>query len=234
MCFEDQGVIDRLYCDMDRILGKTLAYVDPRTALFVVSDHGFRSFRRGVNLNSWLRNQGYLALATEPGKHLAGVDWSRTRAYTFGLGGLYLNLRGREAHGIVDPKHAAALRREIADQLSGLRDGDAIAIERAWLAEELYRGPYFDAAPDLIVGYADGYRASWDAANGIVSDVVFEDNTKAWCGDHCVDPRLVPGVLFSNLPLTAHDPGIEDMAPTALRLFGIEPPEWMEGSSVCA
>ncbi|HKD08614.1 MAG TPA: alkaline phosphatase family protein [Bryobacteraceae bacterium] len=234
MCFEDLDIVERLYCDMDWILGKTLQYVDQRTAIFVLSDHGFRSFRRGVNLNSWLRDEGYLALAGEPGKHLLGIDWSRTRAYTFGLGGVYLNLRGREALGIVEPREAAGLRREIADKLTGLRDEDTVAIERAWPADELYCGPYFDAAPDLIIGYADGYRASWDAANGIVSDAVFEDNKKAWCGDHCVDPRLVPGVLFSNRPLSVEDPGIEDMAPTALRLFGIEPPEWMEGSSVCA
>jgi len=234
MCFEDQEVVERLYRDMDRILGKTLEYVKEKTAIFVLSDHGFQSFRRGVNPNAWLMHEGYLALTGEPGKHLAGIDWSRTRAYSFGLGGVYLNLRGREAQGIVEPEEGAALRREIADKLTGLRDGGSVAIERAWSAEELYRGPYFDAAPDLIIGYADGYRASWDAANGIVSDAIFEDNTKAWCADHCVDPRLVPGVLFSNLPLNAEDPGIEDMAPTALRLFGIEPPEWMEGSSVCA
>jgi bisphosphoglycerate-independent phosphoglycerate mutase (AlkP superfamily) len=61
---------------------------------------------------------------------------------------------------------------------------------------------------------------------------VFEDNTKAWSGDHCVDPLLVPGVLFSNRKVQAQDPGIEDMAPTALELFGVQPPAWMEGKSV--
>jgi predicted AlkP superfamily phosphohydrolase/phosphomutase len=124
------------------------------------------------------------------------------------------------------------MRRELAAKLSGLCDGEAVAIARAYLSTDLYRGPYLGAAPDLIVGYADGYRASWDAAVGKVTDEVFVDNTKAWCGDHCVDPHLVPGVLFSNRLLKAQDPGIEDMAPTALRLFGIRPPVWMEGSSV--
>jgi bisphosphoglycerate-independent phosphoglycerate mutase (AlkP superfamily) len=47
-----------------------------------------------------------------------------------------------------------------------------------------------------------------------------------------VDPVLVPGVLFSNLQIEAQDPGIEDMAPTALRLFGVDPPAWMDGKAV--
>jgi len=232
MCFKDPAVIEDLYRDMDRVLGQTLRYVDADTAIFVLSDHGFCAFRRGVNLNAWLLREGYLALEGEAGDYLTGIDWSRTRAYTFGLGGVYLNLRGREAQGIVEPEHADAMRRELAAKLSGLCDGEAVAIARAYLSTDLYRGPYLGAAPDLIVGYADGYRASWDAAVGKVTDEVFVDNTKAWCGDHCVDPHLVPGVLFSNRLLKAQDPGIEDMAPTALRLFGIRPPVWMEGSSV--
>jgi predicted AlkP superfamily phosphohydrolase/phosphomutase len=232
MCFNDAAIIENLYRDMDRVLGRTLASVDRDTAIFVLSDHGFCAFRRGVNLNAWLLREGYLALNGESGEYLAGIDWSRTRAYTFGLGGVYLNLRGREAQGIVPPDQADSLRRELVARLSGLRDGPDIAIARAYSSTELYRGPYLGAAPDLIVGYADGYRASWDAAVGKVTEEVFVENTKAWCGDHCVDPHLVPGVLFSNLPLKAEDPGIEDMAPTALRLFGIEPPAWMEGVSV--
>jgi predicted AlkP superfamily phosphohydrolase/phosphomutase len=232
MCFNDAAVIEALYRDMDRVLGETLKYVDAHTAIFVLSDHGFCAFRRGVNLNAWLLREGYLALDSEAGDYLAGIDWSRTRAYTFGLGGVYLNLRGREAQGIVAPEQADSLRRELAAKLSGLCDGASVAIARAYLSTDLYRGPYLGAAPDLIVGYADGYRASWDAAVGKVTYEVFVDNTKAWCGDHCVDPHLVPGVLFSNRPLKAQDPGIEDMAPTALRLFGIPPPAWMEGSSV--
>jgi predicted AlkP superfamily phosphohydrolase/phosphomutase len=241
MCYDRPATIERMYCDMDRVLGRALRYVDASTALFVLSDHGFTSFRRGVNLNSWLMREGYLTLAGESGEYFEGIDWSRTRAYTFGLGGLYLNLRGREAQGAVDPADADALRREIAAKLSGLRDNDSgegggeggnVAILRAYESVDIYRGPYLGAAPDLIIGYAEGYRASWDAAVGKVSAHVFEDNAKAWCGDHCVDPGLVPGVLFSNRKILAEDPGIEDMAPTALRLFGVAVPPWMEGKSV--
>jgi predicted AlkP superfamily phosphohydrolase/phosphomutase len=230
-------VIERLYRDMDRVVGETLRYVDQETALFVLSDHGFCSFRRGVNLNAWLHQHGYLTLEagkSEGREYFDGIDWSRTRAYTFGLGGLYLNLRGREAQGIVGREEAAALKQELIAQLSGLRDHDAgeVGVRAVYDAEEIYTGPYLGAAPDLIVGYAAGYRASWGAAVGKVTPHVFEDNRKAWSGDHCVDPGLVPGVLFSNWKLDANDPGIEDMAPTALDLFGIERPSWMEGKSL--
>jgi predicted AlkP superfamily phosphohydrolase/phosphomutase len=226
------GVIERMYRDMDRLVGDAMAYVDRETAFFVLSDHGFCSFRRGVNLNSWLRRNGYLALQDdreESGEYFEGIDWARTRAYTFGLGGLYLNLRGREAQGIVDREGAAALKAELISKLSGLKDEETVAIRQVYEASAIYRGPYIDSAPDMIVGYARGYRTSWDAALGKVTARVFEDNLKAWSGDHCVDPTLVPGVLFSNLKVDAEDPGIEDMAPTALSLFGIEVPPWMEG-----
>ncbi|MDQ6758265.1 MAG: alkaline phosphatase family protein [Acidobacteriota bacterium] len=230
-------VIERLYRDMDRLVGETLQHVDDSTALFVLSDHGFCSFRRGVNLNSWLHQNGYLTLengAAEGGKYFENVDWSRTRAYTLGLGGLYLNLQGREGGGIVPADRAEALKRELIDKLSGLVDapGQEVAIRRVYASSELYNGPYLGAAPDLIVGYADGYRTSWDAAVGATSPQVFEDNDKAWSGDHCVDPLLVPGVLFSNRRIDAGDPGIEDMAPTALDLFAVPRPAWMEGRPV--
>jgi predicted AlkP superfamily phosphohydrolase/phosphomutase len=235
MCFGQAEVIDALYVDMDRILGRTMEYLEAGTALFVLSDHGFCSFRRGVNLNAWLRAEGYLVLrdgATESGDYFEGIDWARTRAYTFGLSGVYLNLQGREAQGCVGAEEAVWLRAELVGKLTGLRDGEAVAIQGIYPAGEIYSGPYLGAAPDLVVGYAEGYRASWGAAVGRTTAAVFEDNLKAWCGDHCVDPVLVPGVLFSNLEIQAETPGIEDMAATALKLFGVAAPGWMEGRSV--
>lgn len=230
--------IEKMYARMDELVGRTLRYVDDDTVLFVLSDHGFRSFRRGVNLNSWLLENGYLALkdgATSAGPYFKGVDWSRTRAYTLGLAGLYLNIKGREAEGTVSPgEEAEALKKELISKLNGLEDTERgeVAIRRVYATNRLYRGPYLEAAPDLIVGYNDGYRISWDAAQGKTSERVIEDNTKAWSGDHGLDPLLVPGVLFCNRKLDAEDPGLEDMAPTALELFGIPKPAHMEGAAV--
>jgi predicted AlkP superfamily phosphohydrolase/phosphomutase len=232
------GVIEDLYQRMDRLLGKAMENVDDGTVLFALSDHGFCAFRRAVNLNSWLQQHGYLALvegAEESDRYFQGVDWSRTRAYCLGLSGLYLNLRGRESCGIVAPgAEAEALKGELVAKLSGLRDEerDEVAIRQIYPTSGLYKGPYLGAAPDMIVGYNEGYRTSWDAAVGKVTARVIEDNPKAWSGDHCVDPVLVPGVLFCSRKIDSVDPGIEDMAPTALDLFGVGRPVWMDGKSV--
>ncbi len=228
------GVIEEMYRRMDDLVGKTIPFVDSGTALFVLSDHGFCSFRRGVNINSWLRDNGYLHLkdgACEGGSFFQNVDWNQTRAYGLGLSGLYLNIKDREALGVVNAgEEAEALKGEIIAKLSALREesGES-AIRNVYATSALYRGPYLAAAPDMLVGYEEGYRVSWDSAVGKLSSSVLEDNVKAWSGDHCVDPELVPGVLFSNLNIDTADPGIEDMAPTALRLFGLDPPAWMDG-----
>ncbi len=115
---------------------------------------------------------------------------------------------------------------EIADKLTGLQDQEreSTAVHRAYSKSSIYSGPYVEAAPDVVVGYSPGYRSSWGVALGKVTGPVFEDNLKAWSGDHCVDPPLIPGVVFCNRDIEASDPGIEDMAPTTLRLFGLSLP----------
>jgi predicted AlkP superfamily phosphohydrolase/phosphomutase len=201
----------------------------------VISDHGFSSFRRGVNLNAWLEREGYLTLkpgTTGTAEWLRDVDWSRTRAYCLGLTGLFLNIRGREQLGIVAPgADAAALKQEIQSKLKNLADAETggIGIREAFDTAKLYSGPYLENGPDLLIGYNAGYRVSWDCASGMVAGAVFADNNKPWSGDHCIDPRLVPGILFCSRKIKAQDPALIDIAPTALRLFGIEPPPWMDG-----
>jgi predicted AlkP superfamily phosphohydrolase/phosphomutase len=221
---------------MDGLVGRVLAEMGPKTALFIMSDHGFKPFRRGVNLNTWLQQNGYLFLTegSEGGEWFKGVDWSRTKAYALGLGGLYINQKGREAQGIISAAEAKSLRREIQDKLRGLRDpeSNAVSINRAYDKDEIYSGPYKDNGPDLIIGYNVGYRASWEAVTGKVTERVFEDNPKCWSGDHCVDPAIVPGVLFSNLKLAKPSPSIMDVAPTVLELFGLERPGHMDGRSL--
>ncbi len=236
-----KNVIAEMYERMDKLVGRTMETIDDDTVLFVMSDHGFKPFRRGVDLNAWLLDNGYLALkdgAARPGKsYLADIDWSRTKAYGLGLAGIFLNIEGREGQGIVAPGDAEAVAREIAGKLTGLRDpaNGETAIHEAMLRETVYHGPYVETAPDIIIGYDVGYRVSWDAVIGKCGPDVFSDNVKAWSGDHCIHPDLVPGVLFSNRKLDRTDPDILDLAPTVLDLFGVKKPTYMDGESLlCA
>jgi predicted AlkP superfamily phosphohydrolase/phosphomutase len=229
--------VEDLYRRMDDVVGRTVARcAGTDTLLMVLSDHGFNTFRRGIDLNRWLEEQGYLVVddARRGEDYLAGVDWSRTRAFALGLTGIFLNKKGKFAQGIVEPQDLEALRGEIADKLAGLVDPATgqRALRRVYQAEKAYRGPYKSQAPDLIVGYESGYRVSWDAAVGRTTTRIFHDNTKAWSGDHCVDPSVVPGVLFCNQPVNAQHPRLLDIAPTVLDLFGIPAPEYMDGAAL--
>ena len=169
-----------------------------------------------------------------PSGKFEGVDWSRTRVYSFGLTGLYVNQAGREAQGVVQPGDVPGLVQEIQEKLEGLVDpqGGAVAVRKAYATADLYPGPYLDRGPEILVGYDDGYRASWDAALGQTTAEVFSDNTKAWSGDHVIDPELVPGLLLSNRVIDRADPSILDIAPTILEMFGVKPPPYMDGKPI--
>lgn len=231
-------VIEDLYVAMDDLVGRVRNKLNKKSVLFVMSDHGFKNFARGFNLNSWLYLNGYLSLKNgkkESGEWFKDVDWSRTKAYGLGLGGLYINLKGREAQGIVSPgEELRALKEELTSRLTGLKDEKtgATAITNLYDRDAIPPGPYKDNCPDFIMGYNIGYRISWDSVTGKVNTTLFEDNTKAWSGDHCIDPQLVPGVLFCNRKINTETPSIVDIAPTALDLFGVAVPGHMDGRSL--
>ncbi len=231
---ETRNAIEEMYVRMDSLVGDTMAACDQKdTVLMVISDHGFSPFRRGIDLNRWLEENGYLKLKPEGRgqKYLAGVDWSQTKAYCMGLAGIWLNVAGRESQGIVAPEEAAALRAELCQKLTGLTDPDngEVAINRAFDAHQIYRGPYKEDAPDLIIGYNRGYRVCWEAALGQPTDKLFHDNTKAWSGDHCIDPKLVPGILFCNRKIATEKPHLTDLSATVLDLFGVDVPTHIDG-----
>jgi len=231
----DSLAIEDVYKRADKLLGRTMQKcTDKDTVLMVISDHGFTAFRYGIDLNRWLEENGYLTLkSAERGKkNLVNVDWSQTRAFAIGLSGLFLNLKGRESQGVVDPKtEAPRLREEIAEKLKRLNDPfrNQPVVKQVYNAWKIYDGPYKNDAPDLLVGYHSGYRASWETAVGEVTGTIFHDNEKAWSGDHCVDQSLVPGVLFCNRKISDEHPRLMDMGPTVLDLFGVSVPARMDG-----
>jgi predicted AlkP superfamily phosphohydrolase/phosphomutase len=230
-------VIEDLYTKMDDLVGKVLEKMKKKkSCLIIMSDHGIKSFRRGVNLNSWLLENGYLRLKgnkKESAEWFKDVDWTRSRAYGLGLGGMYINQKGREAQGTVNAgEETQTLKTEIAQKLSALRDNGQTAINKIYDCNELPPGPYHENGPDLVIGYNEGYRVSWDSVTGKANPIIFEDNTKAWSGDHCIDPKIVPGIFFSTHKFNTSSPSIVDIAPTVLDLFGIQIPVHMDGRSL--
>ncbi len=234
---EFERVIPEMYERMDALVGKVRSKLGPNDVLIVLSDHGFASFRRGINLNTWLLKEGYLTLkdgASEGADYFQNVDWSKTKAYAVGLTGMYINRAGRERLGIVSDEEFESLKKEIAAKLEAVRDpldGNQ-PIRRVFDTLQCYHGLYAEEAPDLIMGYNPGYRVSWDSVTGGFESEIFSDNTKAWSGDHHVDPELIPGILFSNRPIRTDKPHIMDIAPTVLDLFAVKAPAYMEGQVI--
>jgi predicted AlkP superfamily phosphohydrolase/phosphomutase len=233
--------IPKLYERVDALLGRVWPEIErPDTVFMVISDHGFTNFRRGVNLNSWLKENGYLAL--QPGHETSGdwfehVDWSRTRAFSLGLTGMFVNRKGREASGIVNEgAEYRSLVAELAQRLEALVDPQSgrRAIRKVRATWECFDGPYRLDAPDLLIGYEGGFRNSWECATGAVTANVFTDNTRSWSGDHCVDPDVVPGVFFCNRRIASERPRLVDVPLSIVELFGQPRAGHMQGEMLFA
>ncbi len=211
-----------LYAEMDRALGQALAACDDRTLLFALSDHGFGSFRRQFNLNTWLSENGFARLApgaSREGDYFSDLDWGATRAYGLGINSLYLNAAGREPEGRVAAADRDGVIEDIRARLLAATDpatGEH-PVRRACRPREIYSGPETDNAPDLVIGYSPNYRASWDTVLGKYPRGVYLDNLDPWSGDHCTDAPLMSGCLFSNRPFPGPAPALESLAPAILR-----------------
>jgi predicted AlkP superfamily phosphohydrolase/phosphomutase len=234
-------LIARLYERMDDVVGKVAARVGSKATLLVMSDHGFCNFGRQFDLNTWLRDNGYIGpanadnLLAVPGA--AAVDWGQTRAYGMGLNGLYVNLRGREEYGVVEPgPERLELLHEIKRKLLAVRDSEngEPAVSDVYVADEVYSGPCCDRAPDLVVGYRRGWRSSWATTLGGLGPKVFSDNDLAWSADHCMATQELPGILFANRPITNAAPTLMHLAPAILREFGLPVPPQMISDSLLA
>ena len=236
---------------MDEIVGDAMAAAERKNALLLVaSDHGFASFRKHVHYNTWLVLNGYMTLKTgvqvkernvemlfDQGQFWENVDWSKTRAYAMGLGELYINLKGREAQGIVEPgAEYDALKSELKQRLVALQDPEdgARPIRRVLAREEVYKKFDPNMIPDLFILNNDGYRVSWQTSLGGVPKDVFQPNKAVWSGDHCsVDPEIVKGIFFTNRKLTnPRAPYIADVYPTVLGALGVAVPYEVDGEEL--
>jgi predicted AlkP superfamily phosphohydrolase/phosphomutase len=233
---------------MDSIVGDAMKAAEEKNALLLVaSDHGFASFRRHVHYNTWLVLNGYMTLKSgvqvkdrnlemlfDQGQFWENVDWSKTRAYAMGLGELYINLKGREAQGIVEPgAEYDELKLELKERLVAMVDPETNEhpVRRVVSREEAYKKFDPNMIPDLFLMNNDGYRVSWQTSLGGVPKQIFEDNKAVWSGDHCsVDPEIVKGIFFTNRKLaTQRAPYIADVYPTVLGALGVKAPYEMDG-----
>ncbi len=241
-CEKYGDVIPRYYTRIDSVLGYAMDAMGPDETVLVLSDHGFTSYRRSFHLNSWLYQNGYIELRDKrkksSGEFFINVDWRRTKAYALGINCLYLNIKGREGYGVVGPGYQAdQLMAELVEKLEAVVDPETgeRAILKVYRSSEVYSGSCMDVAPDMLVGYNTGYRASWETALGKIPDPdagLFSDNMKKWSGDHCMATEIIPGVLFASKPLQGDQPSLVDLAPTILNEFGIEQTPEMIGSNV--
>lgn len=237
--------IERVYRRADDLVGRIQQKLPPDALFIVMSDHGFHSFRRSVNLNTWLVQNGYMVFEGQEsakkgladlfgrGKFWEGVDWSRTRAYAVGLGQIYFNLRGREGQGIVSAgAEYKALQDEIAGKLAQLADPDTgeQVMRAVYRRDDIYKGEYLQYAPDLQVGFNDGYRVGWQDTLGGVNRAVVENNNRKWSGDHCATATEISGgVFFANRKVATTAPSIMDLAPTILKALGVPVPADLDG-----
>jgi predicted AlkP superfamily phosphohydrolase/phosphomutase len=225
--------VKRLYQKLDTVVGDLMDRYGSVATLIVMSDHGFANFGRQFNLNSWLRAWGYLG-PPECTTIMKDVDWSQTVAYGLGINGLYLNLKGRERDGIVEPgEQREAILTELASRLEAVTDyGGQKVIRGVYRSDRIYSGNATGLAPDLIIGYCRGYRASWATCLGELTEEILLDNDSAWSADHCADALEVPGVLFCNRSIRGQAPSLVDLAPTILAEFGLSAPPAMVGKNL--
>lgn len=262
---KDSGLV--IYKEMDKIVGYVLDDVLlEEDVLMIVSDHGFDSFRRQVDLNAWLAHEGFMALANKSAlgfpktakemskSTLKFIDWRESQAYSVAIGKIYLNMKGREAKGVVTDEEADAVLKEISDRLYAMTDPDSgeKVVKKVYLRDDLYSGPYVhrsetggEGAAEITIDFYPGYRASWSVTGGgitltdgenedgdkiAVPGAFIYDNDYAWSGDHCgVDIMEVQGIFFSNrqLALPSGDTWYDatHLAPTVLDLQGVAIPE---------
>ncbi len=240
--------MEATYRRMDELIGRAHDLAGEDALFVVLSDHGFSSFRRQINYNTWLYKNGYLALKGQTRTRsleqlfdkdvsgvdvFSGIDWSRTKAWAMGLGSVYINLVGREPQGIVMPGQ------EYEEVVKALQEGlqnevDPVTGEnpvyKVYRRDEIYKGYDPNKIPDLRPANRLNYRVSWQDTLGGLATEVFENNDRVWSGDHCsLEPSFVRGILIVNRKLKVDDPRIIDVAPSILGTLDLKPDAELDG-----
>ncbi len=232
-----QNELKKSYMYMDKIIGEAMDLIPKDCLLMVVSDHGFASFRKEVNYNRWLVDNGFMKLKEDTGMMslydlfddnrllFKNVNWSQTKAYAMGLGNIYINLKGREKWGIVERgKEYDEVVNKIIEELPKMVDEETgeHPVCKVYKRDDIYKNFKDDLVPDLRVSNNNGYRVSWQTSLGGVPDKLITLNLKPWSGDHCsLDPMWVKGLFVSNKPVDG-EVNILDIAPTVLNYLRVK------------
>ncbi len=214
-------LIEQWYRKMDGFAGQILARAERQgrpLRTLLISDHGFADLDYKVHLNRWLLDNGYLSAPPTPSGGLKDAAWGRTTAYALGLNSLYLNLQGREGQGSLPPDQALAHREKLRQDLLRWRSPDGRqVVNQVYMKEEVFHGPLTAFSPDLLVGYAPGFRGSAETGLGEWKAQDLEANTDHWAADHCYDAERVPGVLFtSGSVASGRQPSFRDIPALAI------------------
>ncbi|HSV74521.1 MAG TPA: alkaline phosphatase family protein [Chthonomonadales bacterium] len=233
-----QHALRDYYRRLDEQVGSLLAVLPDDTTVMVVSDHGARRMVGGICVNDWLIREGYLSLKRAPDRvtKLAPdmVDWPRTRAWGDGgyYGRIFLNVKGREQQGAVDPDAYEALRDELSSRLRALPDERGRPIgTRTFRPQEVYaecRG----IPPDLIVYFGD---LDWRSVGSVGHDAVWTHENDTGPDDANHSPLGIaivarPGQTPGSTPLASRRRdgwSICRVAPAILQELGVEPPTSM-------
>ena len=227
------------YRHVDAELGELLSLCPRDTLVLVVSDHGAKKMDGGICFNEWLIREGHLRLTDAPTKPTpiarAGIDWSRTRAWGDGgyYGRLFMNVRGREPAGTIDPADYERVRSDLIAGIAAIADPAGRTIgSRAYRPEELYR-EVKGVAPDLIVYFGD---LDWRSvgAVGMGGIHTFENDTGPDEANHDWRGIFVLSTAGAEAPLHGRlaDVSIYDVAPTLLRLLGQPVPDGLVGRPI--
>jgi len=168
--------------------------------VLVISDHGFAAFDHKVHINRWLHENAWMDTENKAHqKNLNGVNWENTNAYALGLNSLYLNLEGREGKGQIKRVNYEKTRAELRSNLLTMKGPKNTAVfEEIWFREEVFEGQHSENAPDLVLGYAPGFRSSAETGIGGFGNSAIEKNIDKWNADHCINPASVQGVFMSS------------------------------------
>lgn len=233
--------VEDTYVLMDGFVGEVMKRLKPDDLLMIMSDHGFHSFRTQFSVNTWLAQNGYLSIkgqadpasAFTDKKYLEDFDWSKTKAYALGLGMIFLNMKGREGEGIVDPADAPALITEIKAKLLAVTDPKTGEKVFNAVYENIEpKGDSVADAPDIQLGYAEGFQTNKASAAGAAPKELFSPNEDKWSGEHASsDQAITPGIFFSSRKV-ADAPNITDLGVTALTYLGVKVPDGLLGKAL--